>query len=93
MNLKKTIKNNKTLIISILIAFFIEIFICNFPFFRTLFQENNNIIKEYSINNSEITIDDINERIDNWLELVEENLKTKKQINDIKNKWRIRYES
>ena len=63
MQLKKIIKSKIIILISIVIALFIEIFICNFPYFRTLFQENNNIKTEYTFNNSEINISNINERI------------------------------
>ena len=48
--------------IAIIISLLIEIFICNFPAFRTM-MTTNNIIKETNINNNNIIISDINERI------------------------------
>lgn len=59
------LKNNKikTIITAILISFFIEIFICNFPAFRTLFQDKKNIDAKYKLDENSIIISDINERI------------------------------
>ena len=47
-------KNSKIKIvsISILIAIFIETFVCNFPMFRTLFANSKNINANYSIQNN-----------------------------------------
>lgn len=55
----------KIVIISILIAIFIEIFVCNFPMFRTLFANSKNINANYSIFENKVVISNINERITN----------------------------
>lgn len=64
-NVSNILKNNKikTIIIAILISFFIEIFICNFPAFRTLFQEKKNIDAKYELDGNSIVISDVNEKI------------------------------
>ena len=60
------IKFNKTkikrVIFAIIISLFIEIFICNFPAFRTL-TVNKNLEKEFKIEGNKVTISDINERV------------------------------
>lgn len=61
--MKQIFKNNKTIIITILITLFIEIFICNYGYFRTLIQKNNNIKPVYIYANNVILIPNINERI------------------------------
>lgn len=71
MNLKYKLENIlkkdriKVIIISLLIAIFIEIFICNYPMFRTLFVSSKNINASYSIAENKIKITNINERITN----------------------------
>ncbi len=57
------IKKYKTIFISILITLFIEIFICNYGFFRTLLIGNVNLEKEYKIEDNSIIIDDIDARV------------------------------
>ena len=61
--MKNIIKNNKLIIFSILITLLIEIFICNYGYFRTLIRGNNNIKPEYIHANNVILIPNINERI------------------------------
>ena len=60
------IKLNKEKIIRVLIAIaislLIEIFICNFPAFRTMFT-NKNLQKEFKVDGSSVIISNINERI------------------------------
>lgn len=59
----KLFSEKKLLIISILIALFIEIFICNYGFFRTILVGNTNINCSYSITDNKITISNINSRV------------------------------
>ena len=60
------IKLNKEKIIRVLIAIaislLIEIFICNFPAFRTMFT-NKNLQKEFKVDGSSVIISNINERV------------------------------
>ena len=56
-------KRYKLVFIALFISFLIEIFICNFAFWRTLFVGNNNIKKDYIIAENSIIISDINTRI------------------------------
>ena len=63
LKIKNIISKYKLVFISIIITLLIEIFICNYPFFRTILNKNNNIYPEYIINNNKITISNINERI------------------------------
>lgn len=58
-----TNKKVKRMIISILIAIIIEIFIFNFPAFRTLFNENRNMIAEYKLDNQIITISNLDTKV------------------------------
>ena len=46
-NIIKFIKKYRVILISIIIALFIEIFVCNYGFFRTLINGNINLEKEY----------------------------------------------
>jgi len=55
----------KRIIISILIAIFIEIFICNFPMFRTLLASSKDIDANYTIFENKVVISNIDERITN----------------------------
>jgi hypothetical protein len=64
-NILEFIKKHKVVIVSILITLFIEIFICNYGFFRTLFYGNNNLIKDYTCEGGEIVIQNINCRVTN----------------------------
>lgn len=59
----KLFSEKKLLIISILIALFIEIFICNYGFFRTILVGNTNIKCSYSITDNKITISNIGSRV------------------------------
>lgn len=59
----KFIKENKIFFIAVLITLFIEIFICNYGFFRTLFIGNINLEKEHIIKNGSIIIDNIDTRV------------------------------
>ena len=52
----------KRVIIAIIITLLIEIFVCNFPAFRTMMMEKD-IKKEFDISGNTVTISDINERI------------------------------
>lgn len=70
MNIKAVVnkfKNAKAkrIIISILIAIFIEIFICNFPMFRTLLASSKDIDANYTIFENKVVISNIDERITN----------------------------
>lgn len=56
-------KKNKILIFSILIALFIEIFICNYSFFRTLLLGNLNVQADYKMENDILKISNINCRV------------------------------
>lgn len=57
------IKKYKVVLISILITLLIEIFICNYGFFRTLFVGNMNIDSKFTINEKSVTISNIDSRI------------------------------
>lgn len=71
MNIKNVLLNKlkkpktKIIIISILIAIFIEIFVCNFPMFRTLFASSKDINANYSIFENKVIISNIDERVTN----------------------------
>lgn len=62
---KINFKNHKIKIIlfSIIIAILIEVFVCNYPAFRTIILGNNNIQKEFKIKDNTIIISDINKRV------------------------------
>ena len=66
-NNTKTIKEffikYKVAIIAIIIAILIEIFICNYGFFRTLIIGNLNLKKDYKIEDNSILIDDVGSRV------------------------------
>ncbi len=66
-NNTKTIKEffikYKVAIIAIIIAILIEIFICNYGFFRTLIIGNLNLEKDYKIEENSILIDDVGSRV------------------------------
>lgn len=57
------LSKNKLFFITICITLIIEIFICNFGFFRTLLYGNNNIVADYDFTNNLITISNINCRV------------------------------
>ncbi len=57
------IKKHKIVFISLLITLFIEIFICNYGYFRTLFRGNINLEKEYTFEDNSILIKDIDTRL------------------------------
>ncbi len=61
--MKKYIQKYKVIIISLIISLFIEVFICNFGFFRTLLIGNINLTKEYEIKDNVIKISNINTRV------------------------------
>ena len=52
----------KRVILAVIISLLIEIFICNFPAFRTIFT-NKNIEKDFVLDEKTIVISNINERI------------------------------
>lgn len=56
-------KKYKTVLLSILIALFIEIFICNYGFFRTIIVGNTNIESNFTLNDKTILISNIDSRI------------------------------
>lgn len=64
--IKTKIKFNKEKIkrifIAIIVSLLIEIFICNFPAFRTMFT-NKNLEKDFKIDNNTVMISNINERV------------------------------
>ena len=53
----------KVAIISIIVAILIEIFVCNFSFFRTLLIGNTNLSKKYSMTENKIKISNIDTRV------------------------------
>lgn len=53
----------KRIIISIIIAIILEVFLCNYPAFRTLLVGNRNIKASFTLENNKITISDINSRV------------------------------
>lgn len=57
------LKRYKLVFIAFLIAILIEICICNFAFWRTLFLGNNNLKKDYTKTENSIIISDINTRV------------------------------
>lgn len=59
------IKKYKIIFLSIIITLFIEIFICNYGYFRTIFTGNNDLRKEYRIENDSIVIDNVDVRVTN----------------------------
>ena len=62
-NIIKFIKKYRVILISIIIALFIEIFVCNYGFFRTLINGNINLEKEYKNEDNSIIIENINDRV------------------------------
>ena len=52
----------KRVIIAVIISLFIEIFICNFPAFRTMFTKKN-LQKDFKIDGNTVIISNINERV------------------------------
>ena len=79
MNIKNFIIKHKKIFLSILITIFIEIFICNFPFFRTIITGNTNLKAEYTYTNSinQISIQNINTRITSIKINYKDNIKDK----------------
>lgn len=63
MKLKNILNKYKLVYISIILTILIEIFICNYPYFRTLLNDNKNIKTKYIYTNSEINIYNIDNRI------------------------------
>lgn len=61
--IRNYLSKNKLFFITICITLIIEIFICNFGFFRTLLYGNNNIVADYDFTNNLITISNINCRV------------------------------
>lgn len=61
----KFLKKHKILFISIVIALAIEIFICNYGFFRTILGGNLDKIVEYNFEENNISISNINARVTN----------------------------
>ncbi len=64
--IKQIAKNmdKKRIVVVLLISLIIEIFVCNFPAFRTLiYAENKNVQPNYTIENNAIIISDINTRV------------------------------
>ena len=55
----------KIIIVSILISILIEIFVCNYGFFRTIIVGNNDLPKEYIIDENSIIISNIDEENSN----------------------------
>ncbi len=53
----------KRIIISIIIAIILEVFLCNYPAFRTLLVGSRNIKANFKFENNKITISDINNRV------------------------------
>lgn len=66
LKIKTKIKFNeekiKRIFIAIIVSLLIEIFICNFPAFRTMFT-NKNLEKDFKIDNNTVMISNINERV------------------------------
>jgi len=56
-------KKYKVIIIAILITIFIEVFVCNYGFFRSLLIGNTNIKPSYEVENGLIKIENINVRV------------------------------
>ena len=61
--LKLFVLKYKVAIISIIVAILIEIFVCNFSFFRTLLIGNTNLSKKYSMTENKIKISNIDTRV------------------------------
>lgn len=57
------IKGNSIVFLSIIIAIVIEVFICNYGFFRTIFYGNNNKIADFEFKDNFISISNINFRV------------------------------
>lgn len=82
------IKSHKVILISIFVTFFIEIFICNYGFFRTAFLKNKDLVKNYEIleNSNGVIIKNIDTRVTSI------NFKYKKPLTD-KVTYTLRYTS
>ena len=61
--MKSFLSKYKVAIISIIVAILLEIFVCNFGFFRTLLVGNTNLPKKYSIDENKVKISNINTRV------------------------------
>lgn len=57
------IRKNKIILVSILITLFIEIFLCNYGFFRTLFSGNRNLKPKFEVDGSLIYVTDIDVKV------------------------------
>ena len=53
----------KRIIISIIITLVVEVFLCNYPAFRTLFAKDKNIETDFNLENNKIIISDIDTRV------------------------------
>lgn len=61
--MKSFLSKYKVAIISIIVAILLEVFVCNFGFFRTLLVGNTNLPKKYSIDENKVKISNINTRV------------------------------
>ena len=61
--MKSFVSKYKVTFISIIIAILIEIFVCNYGFFRTLIVGNINLKKDYTIEENTIKLSDIGTRV------------------------------
>lgn len=57
------IRKNKIILVSILITLFVEIFLCNYGFFRTLFSGNRNLKPKFEVDGSLIYVTDIDVKV------------------------------
>lgn len=62
-NIIEFIKKHKIIFLSLLITLLIEIFICNYGYFRTLLKDNKNLEIEYNIYGKIIEIKNIDSRV------------------------------
>lgn len=57
------VKKNKVILVAILITLAIEIFLCNYGFFRTLFSGNRNLKPKFEVQGSLIYVTDIDVKV------------------------------
>ena len=79
--MKKFLSKYKLAFISIIIAILIEIFVCNYGFFRTLIIGNINLKKDYTIEENTIKLSNIGTRVTGIYIEYEKNLTDKVTYN------------